>query len=199
MCTHCGADKHLEVALQFSQRGVVRIVLALAAGGLLAAPPALAEQACPAANATPANASKHEILRATLCKLNCERVHAGMRRLKLNRKLSRAARRHARDMARRNYFSHDTLGGGTFVDRIRREGYLNGAQSWLVGENLAWGSHRYSRPSVIMRMWMNSPGHRANILNASFREIGLGIAYDAPVANGGKPAGTYATEFGARR
>jgi uncharacterized protein YkwD len=177
----------------------VPVVLAVVVGALLSAPPALAEQACPASNATPANASKREILRATLCALNRERSHYGMRALKLNKKLSRAARRHARDMARRNYFSHDTLGGGTFVDRIRREGYLKGAHTWLVGENLGWGSHGYSRPSSIMRMWMNSAGHRANILNASFREIGIGLAYDAPVVDGGKPACTYATEFGARK
>jgi uncharacterized protein YkwD len=102
-------------------------------------------------------------------------------------------------MARRNYFSHDTLGGGSFVDRIRRTGYLSGARSWMVGENLAWGSQHNSRPSTIMRLWMNSPGHRANILNASFREIGIGVAYDAPVRGGGSPAGTYATDFGFRR
>jgi uncharacterized protein YkwD len=173
-------------------------VLAFVAGLLCAAPSALAEQACAAANATPANATKREIFRATLCELNRERAHHGLRSLKVNKRLSRAARRHARDMARRNYFSHDTLGGGSFVDRIRAEGYLKGAHSWVVGENLGWGSRGFSRPRVIMRMWMNSPGHRANILNAAFREIGIGVAYDAPVAHGGTPAGTYATEFGAR-
>jgi uncharacterized protein YkwD len=186
------------VAIWFWQPRLVLVVLALVVGTLFAAQPALAEQACPAANATPAQASKHEILQATMCALNRERVHYGLRKLKLNKKLSRAARRHAKDMARRNYFSHDTLGGGTFVDRIRAEGYLKGAHSWVVGENLAWGSHGYSRPRVIMRMWMNSAGHRANILNASFREIGIGLAYDAPVADGGKPACTYATDFGSR-
>ena len=174
-------------------------MLALVVGLLVAAAPAAAEQACPAANATPAHASKREIVNATLCAVNREREHYGMRKLKINKKLSRAARRHARDMARRNYFSHDTLGGGSFVDRIRREGYLKGARSWMVGENLAWGSRGYSKPSSILRMWMNSPGHRANILNASFREIGIGLAYDAPVAGGGKPACTYATDFGSRR
>ena len=175
------------------------LVLAVVVGVLIAAPAALAAQACPAANATPANATKREIIRATLCQLNRERAHYGLRQLKLNKRLARAARRHALDMARRNYFSHDTLGGGSFVDRIRREGYLQGAHNWTVGENLAWGSRSLSRPRVIMRMWMNSPGHRANILNASFREIGIGVAYDAPVAGGAKPAGTYATDFGARR
>jgi uncharacterized protein YkwD len=174
------------------------VVLAVVAGVLLAAPPARAEQACPAANATPANASKREIVRATLCALNRERAHHGLGGLKLNKRLSRAARGHARDMARRNYFSHDTLGGGSFVDRIRATGYLQGARSWVVGENLGWGSRGFSRPRVIMRMWMKSPGHRANILNASFREIGIGVAYDAPIPHGGNPAGTYATDFGSR-
>jgi uncharacterized protein YkwD len=51
---------------------------------------------------------------------------------------------------------------------------------------------------VIMQMWMHSPGHRANILNGSFREVGIGVAYDAPVRNGGRPAATYATDFGAK-
>jgi uncharacterized protein YkwD len=175
------------------------LAVAVCAVTLLAAPPALAAQACPSANATPASASKREIVRATLCELNSQRAASGLRRLTLNRRLSKAARRHARDMARRNYFSHDTLGGGSFVDRIRRVGYLRGASRWIVGENLAWGSHGYSRPRIIMRMWMNSPGHRANILNGAFREIGIGVAYNAPVAGGGKPAGTYATDFGTRR
>ena len=178
---------------------LLALVLAITAGALLAAPPALAEQACPAANATPSDATEREMIRATLCQLNRERADHGLGRLKLNERLARAARRHARDMARRNYFSHNTLGGGSFVDRIRREGYLKGASRWIVGENLGWGSRGFSRPRVIMRMWMNSPGHRANILNASFREIGIGVAYDASVAGGSKPAGTYATDFGSRR
>ena len=74
------------------------LVLAIVAVALIAAPTALAEQACPAANATPANATKREILRSTLCALNRERAHNGLRRLKLNKRLSRAARRHAHDM-----------------------------------------------------------------------------------------------------
>jgi uncharacterized protein YkwD len=174
------------------------VVSAALAGLLLAAPAQAAEQACPSANATPAQATNKQLVRATLCSLNRERGHAGLRKLKLNKKLSRAARAHARDMAKRNYFSHDTLGGGTFVDRIRRAGYLKGARSWVVGENLAWGSGGQSRTRVITEMWMNSPGHRANILNPSFREIGIGIAYDAPVSDAGNPAATWTTDFGSR-
>jgi len=163
-----------------------------------AAPAAMAARACQSANATPASAAKRTMVRATLCVLNVRRDAHGLRPLKLNRRLSRAARRHARDMARRDYFSHDTLGGGSFVDRIRRAGYLRGARRWAVGENLAWGTHYRSAPRAITEMWMASPGHRANILNPSFREIGIGLEYGAPVRGSGDVAATYATTFGSK-
>jgi uncharacterized protein YkwD len=154
-------------------------------------------RACEAAGARPSNVAKRTVVRATLCTINAQRDRYGLRPLKLNRRLSKAARGHARDMVRRDYFAHDSLGGGTFLDRIRRSGYLRGARSWSVGENLAWGSHARSAPRAITDMWMNSPGHRANILSSSFREVGIGLALGAP--NGGGQAATYATEFGTRR
>jgi uncharacterized protein YkwD len=169
--------------------------LAVLAAMLVAAPNAMA--VCAAASATPAKVAKRTVMRATLCTINAERHRHGLGALKLNRKLSDAARRHARDMVRRDYFAHDSLGGGTFVDRIKRSGYLRGARSWTVGENLAWGSYERSAPRAITDMWMNSAGHRANILSASFREVGIGLAIGAPGASGA--SATYATEFGARR
>jgi uncharacterized protein YkwD len=169
--------------------------LAVLAVMLVAAPSASA--VCASASATPASVAKRTVIRATLCTLNAERARHGLPRLKLNKKLSAAARRHARDMVLRDYFGHDSLGGGSFVDRIRRTGYLRGAGTWSVGENLAWGSHDRAAPRAITEMWMDSPGHRANILSASFREVGIGLALGAPGAEG--PAATYATDFGARR
>jgi uncharacterized protein YkwD len=159
---------------------------------------AVAAQACPSASAMPSQAGKRAIVRATLCTINAERSRHGFDPLRLNSRLSRAAAAHAGDMERHNYFSHDSLDGGSFVDRIRSTGYLNGARSWTVGENLAWGSHGRSTPLTITEMWMNSPGHRANILNSTFREIGIGVAHGAPVSSNA-PAATYATDFGARR
>jgi uncharacterized protein YkwD len=169
-------------------------LLAALAVTLVAAPSASA--VCASASATPAEVAKRTVVRATLCTVNAERVRHGLPRLKLNKKLSAAARRHARDMVRRDYFAHDSLGGGTFVDRIRRSGYLKGAGSWSVGENLAWGSNRGSAPRAITAMWMDSAGHRANILSPEFREIGIGFSLGAPGARG--PAATYATEFGTK-
>ena len=178
------------------RRFPVICVLAVVLAMLATAPGAMAEQACPSANAMPAKAAKRTMVRATLCTLNAQRERHGLRPLKLNKRLSKAARRHARDMVRRDYFAHDSLGGGTFLDRIRRSGYLKGARSWSVGENLAWGSNERSAPRTITSMWMNSAGHRANILSPAFREVGIGFSIGAPGASG--QAATYATEFGTR-
>jgi uncharacterized protein YkwD len=162
---------------------------------LMTAPAASAAGACSAANASVKTASKRALVRATLCQLNAERKRRGMRPLRLNRNLSAAARAHSRAMARRHFFSHDSLNGASFLDRIRRTGYLHGARSWNVGENIAYGSGRLSTPRSIGRAWMNSPGHRANILSRSFRSIGIGIAAGTPHGGGGA---TYTTDFGRR-
>ena len=68
------------------------------------------------------------------------------------------------------------------LDRIRRTGYTSGARGWSLGENIAWGSGRLATAAQIHRAWMSSPGHRANILQRSFREIGIGIETGAPRA-----------------
>ena len=157
-----------------------------------AAPQAAIARHCHNASANPNSGSIRAAQRATLCLINNRRRHQGLRPLRENRRLTRASARHARDMARHNYFAH-----GNFVGRIRAAHYFRGARSWYVGENIAWGAGRYARPAATVRMWMNSPPHRHNILSRGFREIGLGIARGAPVS--GVPGGaTYATDFGAR-
>jgi uncharacterized protein YkwD len=173
-------------------------LVSIGAVALLTPSTAFAVKACESANATPAKASHRIVIRATLCVLNAARERHGLHSLRLNRRLSRAATRHAWDMARRKYFSHDTLGGGSFLDRIRHTGYLHGAHRWMVGENLAWATADQSAPRGVTVMWMNSPGHRANILNPTFREIGIGIVTAAPVRGIRVPAATYATDFGAK-
>ena len=173
-----------------------RLALALTMALSLALVAAPASQAaCSSASASVTSASKRALVRATLCVLNVERTKRGLRPLRLNRKLSRAARGHSSAMASRHFFSHDSLGGGSFVDRIRGTGYLRGARSWNVGENIAWGSGPLGTPRAIGRAWMNSPGHRANILSSSFRAIGIGISAGTPSGGGGA---TYTTDFGRR-
>jgi uncharacterized protein YkwD len=178
-----------------SSRPVVAVATALALM-LVAAPSASAAGACGAANASADKASKRALVRATLCVLNAERKRRHLRPLRINRRLSAAARRHSRAMARKRFFSHTSPSGATFVDRIRRTGYLSGARSWHIGENIAYGSGGQSSPRAIGTAWMNSPPHRANILSSSFSAIGIGIAAGTPSGDGGA---TYTTDFGRRR
>jgi uncharacterized protein YkwD len=175
------------------------VLAALCALAVACAPALAAKQqpACPTASAVPADTNNKAIVRATLCVLNAERAKQNQPALKLNTRLSKAAQGHARDMARKDYFSHDSLSGADFVDRIKHTGYLNGAGRWTVGENIAWATGKLASPRAIVQSWMGSAGHRANILSGAFREIGIGVAQDAPIADSG-PGGTYATDFGAR-
>lgn len=83
--------------------------------------------------------------------------------------LNLAAQRHSEDMIERDYFEHTSPDGKDPGDRITATGYV-----WSTyGENIAAG---YATPAEVMGGWMNSPGHRANILNCDFREIGIGYA-----------------------
>ena len=102
--------------------------------------------------------------------VNQERANAGCNPVTANEKLVAAARGHSDDMAVNDFFSHTGSDGSSPWDRIARQGYSLGAG----GENIAAG---YSSPAGVMNGWMNSSGHRANILNCTFTEIGIGYTY----------------------
>jgi len=107
---------------------------------------------------------------AALLKLtNIERRKVGLAPLKLSSRLTRAAQSHAVDMASNNYFSHTGLNGSSMSDRAKGIGYSYSA----IGENIAAGK---ATPEGTIRQWMHSSGHRANILNPKFTEIGFGYA-----------------------
>ena len=176
-----------------------RIAVAAIAAALLApaAAPATAAASCENADAHPADVTLSEIKGATLCLLNRQRTSRGKRKLSHNASLGGAARAHAVDMIQRNYFDHTAPGGVDFVRRIMRRDYVQPGDGWTVGENLAWGSQELATPREIVRSWMDSPAHRANILSSRFREIGIGVARGAPERDISRAA-TYATEFGSR-
>ncbi|AKJ09830.1 lipoprotein [Streptomyces incarnatus] len=101
--------------------------------------------------------------------VNAERAKAGCHPLTVNPELAKAAQAHSADMAAHQNMSHTGSDGSSPGDRITRAGY-----SWSAyGENVAYG---YATPEQVMNGWMNSPGHRANILNCSYKEIGVGLA-----------------------
>ena len=149
-----------------------------------------------AASMAPRQAPNFRLARAAVCLINERRAARGLRRLRLNNRLSRAARRHTRDMVRHRYFAHVSRRGKDIVDRLYGTGYLGGRFSWTVGENLAWGSGGRGTPRKIVRSWMQSPGHRRNILDPRLRLIGVGIAAGSPEPDEPAEAAVYTTDFG---
>jgi uncharacterized protein YkwD len=101
-------------------------------------------------------------------------------------------------MVQNHYFSHDAPSGQSFVERIKATHYIPPGSTWSLGENLAWGESSLATPRQIVGAWMASPPHRANILTAGFRDIGIAVVPGAPVP-GKSDGATYATEFGAVR
>ncbi|NML52680.1 CAP domain-containing protein [Streptomyces sp. R302] len=128
----------------------------------------------------PGNASAAD---QVLSLVNAERAKAGCGPLTANATLARAAQGHSDDMAARDFFDHTNPDGADPGDRVTAAGY-----PWSTyGENIAMGQRT---PEQVMEAWMNSPGHRANILNCDFKELGVGIHDDG---------GPYWTQvFGAR-
>ncbi|MEU9144541.1 CAP domain-containing protein [Streptomyces sp. NPDC048349] len=115
--------------------------------------------------------------------VNKERAQAGCSALTVNAKLTAAALDHSKDMAAHSNMSHTGSDGSNPGERITRAGY-----AWSTyGENVAYG---YSTPEQVMTGWMNSPGHRQNILNCAFKEIGVGLA---------QPNSYWTQTFGAAR
>ncbi len=101
--------------------------------------------------------------------VNAERAKAGCGALSVDEKLMTAAQRHSQDQADHKNMSHTGSDGSDPGDRLGRVGY-----AWRTyGENVAWNQ---KTPAAVMDAWMNSDGHRANILNCGFTEIGVGVA-----------------------
>jgi uncharacterized protein YkwD len=180
-------------------RRIPGLAALLALVALLAPAPAQA-RGCANAHVQPSRANVERVRGAVLCLHNAERARHGMRGLRENARLRRAAAGHARHMIGARFFDHTTPGGRTMLDRIRSTGYTSGARSWSVGENIAWASGRLATAYQIHRSWMRSPAHRANILQRRFRQIGIGIRAGVPVRLSASQSGaTYTTNFGYRR
>jgi uncharacterized protein YkwD len=98
--------------------------------------------------------------------MNLVRASNGAPALRIGRALTRAARSHSVDMARRGYFDH-----GPFVQRLRRFG----VRAPYIGENLASGTKPLSAAAIV-QMWIASPPHKQNLLDRGFRRVGVGVA-----------------------
>ncbi|MDQ0407287.1 CAP domain-containing protein [Streptomyces sp. NBC_01723] len=115
--------------------------------------------------------------------VNAERSKAGCSPVTVNAALTKAAQAHSEDMAATGTMSHSGSNGSSPDDRITNAGY-----NWSTyGENVAYG---YETPEKVMAGWMSSPGHKENILNCDFKEIGVGLA---------QPGSYWTQDFGTAR
>jgi uncharacterized protein YkwD len=136
------------------------------------APPATVPRTTAPATTAPASSPVAQVLSQT----NAARAAAGCAALTIDARLASAAQAHSADMATNNYFAHDSRDGRTAFDRMTAAGY----RFSTAGENIALG---YRTATDVMNGWLNSAGHRANILNCSFTNIGIGYA----VSSSGSP------------
>ena len=172
---------------------------ALLASIALVAPAGAAAAGCEDAGIVPTDSNLDGAKAATLCLLNEQRAARGLRPLRSSRQLAEAARAHSANMVRQRFFDHVCPQGSTVTSRIRQTSYLRGRyRGWSVGENIAWGSGYLATPREIVRGWMRSRGHRDNILERRYRNIGIGIVPAAPAAVGSRRAATYTADFGYR-
>lgn len=131
--------------------------------------PAVPDTTTPAAPESVEGMSAYELEVVRL--VNAERVRYGLSALTADAELSRVARYKSRDMREKGYFSHESPTYGTPFQMMKSFGITYRA----AGENIAYG---YATPAKVVAAWMNSEGHRANILNASYTRLGVGYVAD---------------------
>ena len=169
-------------------------VAALAALALCA--PATAQAAdCAGADLVPAADNVAAVGQATLCLLNQQRAAHGLGPLAENAALTTASAGYSQRMVAQGFFDHESPDGGTLVDRLTGAGYLGDEDAWVVGENIGWGQGTLATARSMVSAWMDSPGHRENLLSGDYTEVGLGLALGTPSDQ--TWGATYTTDFGA--
>jgi uncharacterized protein YkwD len=153
---------------------------------------------CPGADLRPTPENIEVIRTATLCLVDQERTAHGEATLAPNAHLQQSAQAHTESMVSGDYFEHDGPSGDTPLSRMTASGYIYSSQvGYEIGENIGWGTLGLSTPRAIVAAWMASPGHRANILDAHFRDTAIGVSPHVPASLGqGQPGGIYTQDFG---
>ncbi len=154
-------------------------------------------EACANTELLPSATNVSQVREATLCLINEQRLQHGEVALVESTKLDGAAQGHSEDMVSGNYFEHTTPSGEEFQTRILASGYIPHGAAYELGENIDTATLSLSTAAAAVRAWMNSPDHRANILNGEFRETGVGVAPAAPAYFAeGMNGATYTQDFG---
>jgi uncharacterized protein YkwD len=176
----------VDVAAASSTRASFGAAPATAAGPLAQA----AAAGCSNQFLKPATAvGRAKVATAILCLVNVERAKFKLKKLKPSHHLATAALGHSKDMLKRRFFEHAGPGGPSFQARLTRIHY----QGSSAAENIGYGSNFNAK--LMVQAWMNSPPHRANILDPRSKFAGIGIGNGIPVTPS-KPGSTYTMDFG---
>lgn len=162
-------------------RMLLSAVMACVLAGSLPAT-ASAADACSMGDAPVSELSEFGAQFVTICLINQQRGAAGAVPLSYNPKLFLAGHGHVVDMDTAQYFAHAAPDGSRVADRVAAQHYAPGGDATQIGEDLAWGNATLSTPRATVKAWMNSPTHRAAILDPAYREIGVGVRLGAPLA-----------------
>jgi uncharacterized protein YkwD len=175
-------------------RGVALAITAASATLALMAAPADASLVAPSSKCdgqTDTGASKDVQEKAMRCLINYARDHAGSGDVDASKSLEKAAGVKAGDVMQCG-FSHTACGRPADL-YARRFGYTS-ASSWRWGENLAWGRGKRGSAREILKAWLNSPPHRATMLEGSFKDAGVGLRRGG--FNGHNDVGVWVLEIG---
>src|SRR4051794_40780724 len=182
-------------------RSIKMLVLLGAAASLLALAAASSAdaRACRGADTLPKVGKPGVAARATVCLINGRRQQHGLQKLDSNAQLNSAGVDHSSYMDKHSCFSHQCPGEPDLMHRLLRANYLTQRyKRWEYGEDIAWGAAALGTPKEIVKAWMHSPEHRANILDRSFRNVGVGVVWGTPQSSEGA-GGLYTADFGFRR
>ena len=173
----------------------VTAVVAVLAVSLVAATSAVASPNNPVRRISAVDAPERQVL----TQVNVVRRTHGLGPLRMSRQLSAAADLHSTKMGQLGFFAHESSDGSVFWHRVKRFYGWAGFRSWSVGENLLWAAPEIDAAGAV-KMWMDSPGHRANLLSRQWREIGLSAVFvpGAQGVYGGRDVTIVTADFGFR-
>ncbi|MEP6955131.1 MAG: CAP domain-containing protein [Solirubrobacteraceae bacterium] len=152
----------------------------LAAVVLAAALPSSASAACGGADVALSGLDRAAARSALLCTVNAQRAARGLSAYRDSAGLSQAAQGHSDAMVSQSFFDHVSPDGGTLVARVRATGWIPSAGSYALGEAIAWAGTPLDTATQVVTGWLNSPPHRAILLDDRFREAGLGVTGGIP-------------------
>ncbi len=134
-----------------------------------------------------------------LADINAFRAQHKLAPLSLSAPLTTSAREHSQEMAAQGYFAHESADGSAFWKRIQRVYPAGPLRYWSVGENLLWSSPDIDAQRAL-QLWIASPEHKANLLTARWREIGISAVHvvAAPGTFRGLDVTIVTTDFGVR-